>query len=349
MAVEGDVRAFDALSRHPRIGEIAAIARDVLVAGADAHRIEAFGDGGHLAIERGLPREEAATELGNALDVLGRGPATPDERHLARALAAHAMAVRPPADAETARTEAQRWLWLAAHTPFDALALLDAALGGQAALMNAAVNDAVRAGLAEVLGPVGRRRPLDPVRGQIASRPRGPVATALLGLTGLLLLAQAARLFGRWALSYRAPAEVAMAEDGGVRVHWRIELLGRTLRDRDVLVPRASLARATREVRFSGAALYAALLSLAIGSYLGVSTFVDGARAASPALLATGLAVVAAGLALDFVFSCLLPGARGRCRMVLVPRRGPPLCVGEIDRSRADAFLGALGGPSSGG
>jgi hypothetical protein len=162
-----------------------------------------------------------------------------------------------------------------------------------------------------------------------------------------LLVAQAARLFGRWALAYRAPAEIVIAEDGGVRVRWRVELLGRTLRDGDVLVPRASLARATREVRFSGALLYAALLSLAIGSYVGVSAFVDGARAASPALLGTGLAIVALGLALDFVFSCALPGARGHCRMVLLPRRGPALCVGEIDRSRADAFLGALGGTTA--
>jgi hypothetical protein len=156
------------------------------------------------------------------------------------------------------------------------------------------------------------------------------------------LVAHAARLFGRWALSYRAPAEIAVSEDGGVRVRWRVELLGRTLRDRDVLVPRASLARATREVRFSGAALYAALLSLAVGSYVGVSAFVDGARAASPALLGTGLAIVAASLGLDFVFSCVLPGARGHCRLVVLPRRGPALCVGEIDKARADAFLGTL-------
>jgi hypothetical protein len=355
MEVDGDVRAYDALSKHPRIADLAAISHAVLTSAAEARRYDGTGDPRvhdqllRLTAERGLSREDAATPLGNAFDVLDRGPVTDEEGTLARALAAHALAANAPADAASERRAAATWLWLAVHTPFDALTSIDTALGSRAPGMVAALSDVVRGGLAKAVGaspasppPRRARSPSDLLRGQMASPPRGPVVTALLGLTGLLFLSQAARLFGRWALAYKTPAEIAVSEDGGVRLRWRVELLGRTLRDREVFVPREGLATASREVRFSGAALYAALLSLAIGSYVGVSAFVDGARAASPSLLASGLVLVAVGLGLDFVFSCVLPGARGRCRMIVVPRRGPELCIGEIDKARADAWLGAL-------
>lgn len=186
------------------------------------------------------------------------------------------------------------------------------------------------------------RKPLEPLRGEMAAAPRGPWATGLLAVTGLLFVVQAARLFGQLALAYKRPAEILVLDDGGVRIKWRVELLGRTLRDRDVLVPRTALSRAAREVRFRGIALYAGLLALAVGSYVGVSAFVDGVRAASPALLAAGLLIVALGLAVDFVLSCALPGARGRCRIFFVPRSGKTLCVGGLDLTRADAVLTRL-------
>jgi hypothetical protein len=186
---------------------------------------------------------------------------------------------------------------------------------------------------------------MEPVVGEIAPPPRGPVATALLALSGVLLVLHAARLFGRVVLAYKKPAQVLLLDDGdagGVRVRWRVEMLGRTLRDRDVLLPRASLARATREVRYPRLAFYAGLLALAAGSYLGVSAFVDGVRVASPSLLTMGIAIIALGLALDFALSSFAPSARGRCRLLFVPRDGAALCVGGVDKQRADAVLGRL-------
>jgi hypothetical protein len=344
MGAEGDVRAYDALSEHTRIADLAAITHAVMTSAAESRRT-----GGpsrrvvDVAAARLLTRDDAATPFGNAIDVLDRGPLTPDERSLARALAAHALAAHRPTDGGDVLLAAHDLLWLAASTPLDAIGLIDKALGDDAPRLWSAIVEALRGGLADVVGrpPASVRPPAEPLLGEMAPAPRGPVATALLGLTGLLLVTNAARLFGRLALAYRAPAEVAVSGEG-VRVRWRIELLGRTLRDRDVIVPRATLARAAREVRFSGAALYAGLLALAAGSYVGVSAFVDGVRAASPALLATGLLIVAVGLALDFVFSCILPSARGHCRVVFVPRRGTRLCVGEVDRTRADALLAQL-------
>jgi len=179
------------------------------------------------------------------------------------------------------------------------------------------------------------------IEGELAAAPRGPVATAALALSGILLVMNGARLLGRLALAYRRPAEVTLSADS-IRIQSRTELLGRTLRDRQVVIGRQGLVRAAREVRYPGTAFYAGLLSLAVGSYFGVAMLVDGTRAASPSLLLTGLAVVAAGIALDFAFTSLAPGARGRCRVVFVPRRGPAICLGDVDAERADDALARL-------
>jgi hypothetical protein len=348
MGADGDDRAYDALSEHARITDLAGLAHTLMTSAAEGRRTgRPSRRAVDLAAERTLARDEATTPFGNALDVLDRGPASADERALARALAAHALATHRPRDAAEEALAAQDLLWLAAHTPFDAIGLIDKALGDDAARLWAAIVDALRGGVAGIVGPPlpGPRAPSEPLRGELAPAPRGPVTTAVLALTGILFVAHAARLVGRIALAYRAPAEVVVADDGGVRMKWRIELLGRTLRDREVLVPRPALVRATREVRFSGVALYAGLLALAVGSYLGVAAFVDGVRSASPTLLAAGLAIVALGLGLDFVFACLVPGARGRCRVFFVPRRGQKLCIGDLDRGRADALLARLSRP----
>ena len=355
MGVDGDVRAFDALSQHARIADLGALAHALMTSAAEARRSgrpsKRVVD---LAAERSLTPDDASTPFGNALEVLDRGPSSADERSLARALAAHAVASHRPKDASEEVLAANDLLWLAAHTPFDALGLLDKALGPDAPRLWVAITEAIRGGLAGVLGtpapslpiptsaPARVPVPSGPLLGEMAPAPRGPLATTLLAVTGILLVTHAARLFGRVALAYKTPAEVALSDDGDVRVRWRVELLGRTLRDRDVLVPRAALGRAAREVRFSGAALYAGLLALVLGSYVGVSAFVDGVRSASPALLAAGLVIVALGLSLDFVFSCAVPGARGRCRVVFVPRTGRQLCIGDVDRAHADSMLGRL-------
>jgi hypothetical protein len=180
------------------------------------------------------------------------------------------------------------------------------------------------------------------VAGELAPCPRGPFAVAILGVTGISFVIHALRLFGRLGLGYRRPAHVGVAVDGGVRVQWHTEVLGRTVREGDVLIPHGGLAAVRREVRYPSLALYAGLLALAAGTYIGVWAFVDGLRASSPSLLGAGVAIVALGLAVDFALSSVVPGLRGRCRVVLTPRAGPTLCVGRIDRSSADALLARI-------
>jgi hypothetical protein len=193
--------------------------------------------------------------------------------------------------------------------------------------------------LARLLGGVAEA-PLREVRleGEAVSAPRGPVATTVLALTGILLAIHAGRLFARVALAYRSPAEVSLTE-AGVRIRTRTEMLGRTLREREHVIVRAGLVRVTREVRYPRAAFYAGLLALALGSYIGVRAFSDGVRAASPSLLLTGLVVIALGIAADFVLGSIVPGARGRVRVAFVPRTGKVFCVADVDARRADDAL----------
>lgn len=310
MDVDLEVRAFDALSRHARIRDLASITRALIKEGTD-HRSERVAE---LATEARLTPEEAKTPFGNALDALAQAPEDDASRALVAALAAHAISLSPALDVGT-NPGAAYLLGLGATTLARAL--------------RARTQD-------------GRS---EPVVGEVTAAPRGPVVTTLLAFTGILFVLRLFRLFATLALAYRTPAEVVVSDDGAVRVCWRVEMLGHRLADRDVLVPRSALVRAVREVRYPRLAFHAGLLALAVGSYVGVSACVDGARAASPSLLAVGFCVVALGLAVDFGLSVALPGARGTCRVVFVPRDGAKLCIGAVDVSRADALMARLRRP----
>ncbi len=116
------------------------------------------------------------------------------------------------------------------------------------------------------------------------------------------------------------------------------------LKNRETIVPIDNLARVTREVRFSRVGLYAGLLALVIGSYVGMGLIVDGARVpgTSPPLLGMGLLIIGLGLVIDFGLTLLGDEARGKCRVVVIPRKGPRLCIGALDPARADAMLAAI-------
>jgi hypothetical protein len=196
--------------------------------------------------------------------------------------------------------------------------------------------------LAYVLAGGRGRSVASSARGEMAPKPRGSLATIALGVTGIVLLVHVARLVARFGLAYRKPAEVALGTQGDIRIRWRTEILGRTVAEHDVLLPNAQIARAVRDVRYPSLALYVGLLALASGSFVGVSTLVYGARVGSPSVIAIGIGFVALGIAIDFILSSLAPGRLGRCRMLVVPRRGTALCVGGMDLEAADALLSRL-------
>jgi len=300
------------------------------------------------SVDGAIEREACATAFGNAFDVLARGPEDDAEAKLAGALAAFALH-----DAS-----GEEIVWLAAHTPFDALpwiekwdAIIEAARGkvldraekliAYSALARSKDEDARRAA-AEAGEPLlSVEASAASFSGQIVSAPRRAWATVVLGLTGLLFVIGAARLVARYVLSYQTPGMALFARDA-VTLKWKVKLLGRTLRDRNVVIVREALATVTREVRFPSAHLYVGLGTLAIGSWFGMSLVVDGLRAWSSSLLGAGLLVAAAGIAIDFVLVSVIPGTRGKCRVIVRPRRGPSLCVELADADRADAAIARL-------
>jgi len=329
-----------------------------------------------------LRQEDAGTELGNAWTVLERGPTTADERALVRALWAHALAEARPASPSDEDELVAQVTWLAAFTPFDATLLLDRALGDSADRFWPALAERLRRlDAGELEAPcrsealaaavalrsssssvaqreAGRLAPRlrDPalagllaarddatceLRGELAAAPRHPALTVAMAVTGLLFVSAVLRVTGRLALAYRRPADVTVTPTS-VRVRARTLALGRTLREREILLTRQGLARAVREVRYARATFYAGLLSLGVGSLVGVRIFVDGVRAASPSLLFVGLLIVTLGISLDFLLGALGAGVEGTCRVVLVGRDGTAVCVRDVDGAQADRALALL-------
>ena len=168
--------------------------------------------------------------------------------------------------------------------------------------------------------------------------PRGPGVTTLLAFTGILFVLRGGAALARIALAYRTPTEVSFSSEG-VRLRTRVQMLGRTLREREQVIGKDALVRVVREVRYPRAAFYAGLLALVLGSYVGVRALVDGVRAASPSLLLVGLVIVGLGVAADFLLGSVLPGSKGRCRLAFVPRAGREVWVGDVDAQRADEVL----------
>src|ERR1700756_2453790 len=141
-----ELRAFDALAAHGRLADLAAITRAIATTAAEG-RLSPWTNGTKvraLAEEAKLTQEDSATDFGNALAVLERGPEDDAERALARALWAHAIAEAPPKGREEEDRVATDILWLATHTPFDATSLLDRALGDHATELWDAIADRIR-------------------------------------------------------------------------------------------------------------------------------------------------------------------------------------------------------------
>lgn len=179
--------------------------------------------------------------------------------------------------------------------------------------------------------------------GELQPPPRGPVLTAVLALTLLLFLMNAGRFIGRHALRYRRPAAVRLGPQG-LELTQRIEVMNQVLRDRATLVPLSNIARVTREVKYARIGLYAGLMALTLGTYFGTGLFVDGVRVPGGSAPLLGLAAlfVIVGLGADFVLNTGADSARGRCRLIVVPRKGKTLCVGGLDPQQADALLQAV-------
>jgi hypothetical protein len=187
--------------------------------------------------------------------------------------------------------------------------------------------------------------------GELTTPPGGPIGVVLLALSGVAFVRGAARVIGRLALGFRRPAELWLSERG-LEVSHRTELLGKVIAKSETLIPLANLSSVTREVRHARLGLYAGLIALAGGSYVGAGLLVDGSRVpgGSPSLLGLGLAVIALGVVLDFLLAVVLDTAQKTCRVVVIPRHGRTLCLQGLDPAVADRVLADLAasmGPSA--
>jgi hypothetical protein len=368
------------LSAHPGVEGLAAHVHRVLLGAAGARdlgRLAVPPDADHP-----LEPEQAETEHGNVLEILERGPTEPREAALLAALLVRGIALEPPSSDQGWRELAVNLAWLAARTPVSAFDALDSVLrdrtgelwralgvvaeapetagcGRVEALVAAAAlasshSDQARATAARVsrtssdpLVKAASRgsepSPETRLSGELRSVPKGPVATAVLGLTGILLLWRGAALVGRYALGFRRPAEVRLTRRG-LELDSRAYLLGRVLYERHVMVPLGQLSRASREVKYARLGLYGGLVALVLGSYFGMGLFVDGLRVpgGSPPLLGLGVLLVVAGLGLDYGLSRLSDAARGHCRLVVVPRKGKTFCIGGLEPGPTDHVLAEI-------
>jgi len=184
--------------------------------------------------------------------------------------------------------------------------------------------------------------------GELTRAPTGPLALILRLVSGLALVTSGARLVGRVALAYRHPAELTLSERG-LEIKHRVELLGRVLRDSATIIPLGNLSSITREIRFARLGLYAGLVALVLGTYVGTGLIVDGLRVpgGSPSLLAVGLGAIALSVGVDFVLTVLIDAVKKTCRVVVTPHHGPSLCIQGLDPEETDRVLTRIAEASS--
>lgn len=179
------------------------------------------------------------------------------------------------------------------------------------------------------------------LHGELAPPPRSWALTVIYALCGWLLIRGIASVIGQYVLGLKKDARLELTQSG-LEIKGKIALLGKQLKDVSAVYPTGGLAVVSRDVRYPGLPIYAGLAALLIGTYAGVSFVSWGVQSASPRLLGYGILALALGVVVDFVLVSLLPGARGRCRMVVTPKNGNQVCVAGLDIQGADRLLSDL-------
>lgn len=176
--------------------------------------------------------------------------------------------------------------------------------------------------------------------GELVPAPLSGLGLVVQAVTGILLLRYVGRFLARL-VGCRRPAKVTVGRDR-VTVATELTVLGKTLRQREHVIPVSALAQAIREVRYPKLSLYAGLIALSVGTYFGASLATDGLRVGSPSLLGVGAAIVGLGLLVDLVFARLVPAGKGSHHVVFVPRKGRTLALAVADDKAADRVLRSL-------
>src|SRR4029079_14915925 len=120
------------LAAVPRRDDLARLVHTLLFSAGDERRTRLSDALGDLAERMGLSAKDADTTSGNALVALERSEvdgSTSPSAALLSALLARSVALSPPEGAAAEARVVDALVWLAAHTPVDALPVLDAAMG----------------------------------------------------------------------------------------------------------------------------------------------------------------------------------------------------------------------------
>lgn len=329
-----------------------------------------------------LPPDVACVGEVDVREVLRRGAQSSEELDVLCAVTLLSMSASWPSERQAQLEIAHRLLWLETHSGLRCLSSVSAVLDGhrqlelaeallalltsattlspgefavgQAWLSSCAAPECASiAGTARELAfpesnSSGHRSftqggALAPLHGHLGPKPRNSVVTVLLAVTTLLFFARASRALGQLALNYRRPASLVLGSRG-LELDSRLELLGKVLRERKQVVPLEEIRQVAREVRYPRLGLYAGLTALTLGTLLGTRLFVDGLRVSglSFTMMAWGALLVVVGLGLDFLFSGLSDGVRGRCRVVVRTRGSGSFTLGALSPNEADRLLSEL-------
>jgi hypothetical protein len=178
--------------------------------------------------------------------------------------------------------------------------------------------------------------------GELVPAPLGPIGLFVSAITGVLLLRWLLRFVTRVLLRCQRPTELKI-DPTGITLSSRLDVLGRTVRASETVIPYTNLARAAREIRYPRLAMYAGLIALAIGSFIGTSIVSDGSWGRSPSLILLGAAIFGVGVLVDLLLSSLWPSRRGRYRLVFVLRTGRTLALEIGDAKAADDAIRTVG------
>ncbi|HEX7479720.1 MAG TPA: hypothetical protein VF331_18095 [Polyangiales bacterium] len=172
-------RAASCAAAHPHAAALGAFAHDVLTTQAEGRSLFAGQKFmSQRATEHGVGRDAAATDLGNLLAILERGPNGRSELALVAAFAVHGFGCAWEAAGEPARQDLARKLvnyndWLQSATAYRLMPAVDRLLSAQA---QAAVYDAIAAA-------VLREDSTDPAQ-DVAVRARNSARLVALAATG---------------------------------------------------------------------------------------------------------------------------------------------------------------------
>ena len=375
VAAEVAARMADARARHATAADIEQIAQKVPLDRADAESefgnvlailergaedsaeraiVAAFVAAGVMRELEKVPGEAAERRWADRLCFLaahaGFDPlaACPDGvlptvlRPLYRAIAEHARHI----DAGKVPSADRAELLVAAASLADAVELLGAAdeLASVVSRLAADMTDATAARIitaraADAPATVVQSSPAGAfIRGHLAPLPRGTALTFLYAITGWLILRSLFLLIARYVLSLKRDAKIGLTQQG-IEVDAKVAILGRELRDLSAHYPANGLASITRETRFPSLHVYVGLAALLCGTYAGVTALAWGVPSSSPRLIGYGILALLGGVVLDLLITSIVPGGRGRCRIVIVPKRGRRLCVAGVDAHAADRLL----------